>query len=375
MLNQVPLQPQVRNPRALLKINGNVIRKIDSIEYIENNYYQPDTFHIELPLYDLEDGFNIEYWLSQNAIMCEIFIGFPKDPINYGVGDLQSLITGGVNDVRVRVFDNGAGILEFDGFDLSKKFIDNKTTEKFPNYTASEVITKLAHDQGLNPIVVPTKTKVGYYYDQDTIQLGSEIPEWDLMTFLAQQEGFQVFVRGLNVYFQPRVINSSNPYLMQANTLGNGQFSFNGTRLIVSRNLNYARDVIVTVKSSNSNSGDVTATARSTPNKRTVLAAAAQPIGEAQRFDYDIPGLTKEQALVRAQKILADISLHERNIEIDGPADNLMRKDSVIQLQGVSESADQIYYPDTITRRISPTEGYMWSIRAKNHSPQSVIVI
>jgi phage protein D len=374
MINQVPLLSQVRNPRALIKVNEHVIREVEYVEYVENNFYLSDSFHVKMPLYNLKEALEIEYWLSQPAILVELLVGFPQNPLSYGVGDLDSLIIGGINNLNVRVFDNG-GYVEFDGFDLSKKFVDNKTTEKYPNLTASDIAIKLAQKRGLTPVVTQTTQNVGYYYTQDYVQLQTEVTEWDLLVYLAQKEGFQVFVRGQTLYFQPRPLTSDKPYLLQATTLENGQLAtFNGTSLTVSRNLNYARDVIVKVISWNARTGRVEAQATATPNKKTVLAAAAQPVGEAQTYNYVIPGLTKEQALIQAQKLLEDITQHERLIQAHLPGDNLLHKDSVIQLKGVSASADQSYYPDTITRTITP-QGYTMQVRAKNHSPASVVVI
>lgn len=377
MLNTVPLLSQARNPRALVTINGIEVRKIDYIEYVENNTYISDSFHVKLPLYGQDQKLTIDYWLSQPAIMVEIFAGFPNSVDSYGIGDLQSLILGGINNLSITPCGNGA-LVEFDGFDLSKKFIDNKTVDKYPNYTSSQIAILLAKKRGLNPIVTATTTLAGYYYSQDYVQLGSQMTEWDLLTYLAQKEGFQIYVKGLNLYFQPQAVTTNNPYLLKVQTLENNQQTyFNGTSIKVSRNLNYARDVIVTVRSVNAataHSGHISVTVKGTPTKKTAIAAQAQPIGEAQTFTYTVPGLNKQQALTLAQQLLQNISQHERLIEATVPGDNLLHKDSLIQLQGVSESADQFYYPDTITRRISPSEGYVMDIRAKNHSPQSVVV-
>lgn len=373
MLNTLPMPSEARNPRIIVKINDKTIKKVEYIEYVENNFYLSDSFHVKLPLYGLKDeGIDIEYMLSQPAILVEIFAGFPANPINYGAADLESLVLGGINNLGLNIFNNG--LLEFDGFDLSKKLVDNKTTEKYPNHVASDIATLIAQKEGLTPVVTATDTPVGYYYTQDYVQLQTEVTEWDLLTYLAQKEGFQVFVRGKSLYFQPRPLTSPNPYVLQATTLENGQIAtLNGSGLKIGRNLNYARDVIVKVKSWNSRTGRVTAEARATPNKKTVLAAAAQPIGEAQTFEYTIRGLTKEQAIIQAQKILTDITQHERLLEVTLPGNNIIHKDTVITLKGVSESADQNYYPDTIIRRIG--QGYQMEIRAKNHSPQSVVVI
>ncbi len=370
-----PTASRARNPRALLRINDIIVRKIDSVEYIENNYYQPDSFRVQMPLYNAADKINIEYWLGQDAILVEVFVGFPSDPINYGIADLQSLVLGGVNDLNVKIFDGGGGFVVFNGFDLSKKFQDNKIVEKFQNQTSSQIAITLANRRGLTPVVTATTTHAGTYYTQNSVQLGTQVTEWDLLTFLAQQEGFQVFVRGTSLYFQPRPVQAPNPYLISIQTPENGRNpTGNISRLNVSRNLNYARDVIVNVSSMNANSGRITATARGKPNKRLV-ASRAESIGQAQTFDYFIPGLSQQQALTRAQNILNDISQHERLIEVGLPGDNILRKDSIIKLQGVCPAADQIYYPDTIRREIGGNGSYIMDVRAKNHSPQSTVII
>jgi len=374
MINQVPLLSQARNPRALIKINDMTVREVEYLEYVENNFYLSDSFHVKLPLYNLQEAIDIEYLLSQPAILVELFVGFPSNPLSYGINDLQSLILGGINNLKVRVFDSG-GYIEFDGFDLSKKFIDNKTTQKYQYQTASNIAITLAQKEGLTAVVTPTTQYVGYYYAQDYVQLQNEVTEWDLLVYLAQKEGFQVFVRGKTLYFQPKPLTSPDPYLLQASTLENGQLaSFNGTTLTVGRNLNYSRDVIVSIRSWNAKTGLVHVKLSGKPIRNQQAAAVAQPIGQAQVYEYSPPGLTKEQAIILARKLLEDITQHERLLEASLPGDNKLRKDSVIELKGVSLSADQTYYPDTITRTISPG-GYTMQVRAKNHSPQSIVTI
>ncbi len=370
------LVSEARNPRALLKINNNVIRQIDSLEYTENNYYNPDSFRVTLPLYSTIDAITIEDWLSQESILVEIFTGFPNDPVNYSIGDLQSLVVGSINDLNVEIFNNGGGFVTFNGFDLSKKLIDTKTTQKYQNQTSSQIATTIANEQGLTPVVTATTQQAGVYYNQDWVQLGNETTQWDLLTYLAQHEGFTVFARGQSLYFQPREMQSSTPYVFEGQTLeGRGTPLFNGTKLIMSRNMNFAPDVVVNVISWGSKTGHVQVKVTGHKTKAGTKSSATKSIGQPQVYTYSIPGLSKEQALQRAQSLLQDISMHERLLEISCPANNVLRKDSIIQLKGISPSADQTYYPDTITRRMAPGQGYNMEVRAKNHSPQSMVTI
>ncbi|KVC65526.1 hypothetical protein WI72_33670 [Burkholderia ubonensis] len=44
---------------------------------------------------------------------------------------------------------------------------------------------------------------------------------------------------------------------------------------------------------------------------------------------------------------------------------------SVVQLLGTGTSWDQMYFPESITRRLGFEEGYTLELNAKNHNPDS----
>lgn len=375
--NSVPPIAQAVQPRGIVKINGVRASWISWTINI-NNYYQADNFRVSLPLYDpvnINNGIDLEYWESQPAILIEILAGFPPDPQNYTESDLQSLFLGGVEDMMPTLHD---GLLTISGRDFTKKLIDNKTIEKYPNKTASEIAILLAEKEGLTPVVTPTTTPVGQYYDIDYVQLNDAKSEWELLVYLAQQEDFLVYVKGQSLYFQPKPTDSTDPYLLQwiQPTAQNASPQFGGVQLSISRNLNLARDVIVKVRNWNKKTAkrqDISV--RATHSAKTVLKGAAQPLGDAQVYTYRTSGLTPQQALLFGQRKLQQISQHERILSTTLPGDNLLGKASVIKVQGVSKSSDQIYYPDEITRKMSVPGGYCMRVRAKNHSPQSIVII
>jgi hypothetical protein len=47
----------------------------------------------------------------------------------------------------------------------------------------------------------------------------------------------------------------------------------------------------------------------------------------------------------------------------------------MVHLTGAGRGWDQLYYPDSVVRRISFEEGYRMDLRAKNHATQSTVVI
>ena len=146
----------------------------------------------------------------------------------------------------------------------------------------------------------------------------------------------------------------------------------NGTSIKFRRNLTLAKDVIVKVRSWNvKQKQGFTKTAQATHNKNTVLAGAAQPIGEAQVYQYTFPNLTPEQALQRAQSLLQQISQHELRATVDMPGDNLVTTENIVQIAGTGSQFDTVYYPSSILRRWSLEEGYRMTLDVKNHATDS----
>lgn len=366
MTNQ-SLEATSRRARAILKINGTVIPNVERMEYTENNYYVADTFRVTLPLYD-KDGKPLAQWLSEAKMLVEIFIGFPEDPLVYTPADLDRLIIGEVDQMNLQIFGSNGGSIEITGRDLSSRLIENRTTQKYPNFTASEIAKKLASENGLKASVVATKTKVGTYYIQDFVQLGATYTEWKLLTYLAQREGYQLYVKDETLYFKPKVVDSSNPYQLNVQPIQEGQSAkFDGTHISLARNLTLAKDVEVKVLTWNSITGKTQATARA--NKTTTNTDAIS------RFVYRIPGLTKQQALDRANNLLEEITRHEIVLQFTRPGDNILNKDSVIKLKGMGKEADYSYYPYQIRRTISNSTGYVMTAKAKNHAPQNDVVL
>jgi hypothetical protein len=144
--------------------------------------------------------------------------------------------------------------------------------------------------------------------------------------------------------------------------------------LKLARNLTLTKDVTVIVRSWNSKQKkgfSVTAKAAHTKNK--VLRNTTIAYGQPQIFTYSIPGLTQQQALVRAEALLTSISQHEMRLEASLPGDNLLSSRMLVTLQGTGTPFDQVYYPESVMRSMTISEGYRMQLSAKNHSPESTV--
>ena len=92
-------------------------------------------------------------------------------------------------------------------------------------------------------------------------------------------------------------------------------------------------------------------------------------------YYFTIPGLTPEQALQRAQAKHREITQHEMRLSFSMPADNVLQATDIIRAEGTDSPFDQTYYPESIHRAMSLSDGYTMTGAAKNVSPENQPVI
>ena len=96
-----------------------------------------------------------------------------------------------------------------------------------------------------------------------------------MLTFLAEQEGFDLWVSGTTLNFQPSVAETDPPYVLLWSDQGQGDRSSNAIDLKLRRSQTLASDIIVKVRTFNQAQGvsfTVQANAR-TPAKGKATAA------------------------------------------------------------------------------------------------------
>lgn len=370
MLNHVPAFADARQPRHLVKVNDEITAGVESFEVDNNTFYQADTFRVCFAIASLPPDRGPDWWASQSEITIEIFAGFPGDAERFTSAELESLIYGLVDDVTL---EPATGKVVVSGRDMTSAFIDAKTTEKWVNQTSSSIATALAFRHGLNPVVTDTTTRTGRYYEIDHARLTEQRTEWDLLTWLAHEEGFSVYVKGRDLHFEPKTSPDADPYLLQwiPPSDDRGHPYFNGKSIEFSRNLTLARGVVVSIRSWNGKSGKAFSVSFPTNKAKGTAPGKASPA--AQVFPYTIPGLTPEQALQKAQALHKAITAQEVKLSATLPADNLLEVTKIIKVVGTGTAFDQVYYPESINRSMSIYEGYIMRISAKNHTPESVV--
>lgn len=358
-LNSIALSG-VRQPVVEFTVNGFPVPGLIEAEVTNNTHFTSDTFHAVLALSRLPAAFGAEYWSKSVDDRIGIAAGFAGERP-------MPLILGQVDEID---YDPVQRTIVLSGRDLSAPLIDARTAEKFVNQTSSQIAETLAARHGLVPVTQATSTKAGTYYSHEHVVLTQEQSEWDLLTYLAEREEFDVWVSGDRLHFEPSPLPTNSAYKLAWNEEA---LASNAMDIRLSRSQTLARDVIVVVQSWNQKQQKTFKV-----EYRVTQPASGQREAERrkfQRYSFSVPNLTRDQCLALAKARAEEITRHERVLTATLPGDSTLTTRAMIHLTGTGGGWDQLYYPDSVTRRISFEEGYRMDLRAKNHSTQSTVVI
>lgn len=345
-----------RTPSAQVLINGEPVAGVIEAEVISNSYYCADTFSISLAS---QGGNAISKMLWNSSPYILVDVQFSLDGSTF-----VSLIQGVADSILAEPI---LGTVRLEGRDFSAALIEARTQETFSNRTSSEIAVILAERHGLTPLVTPTTTAVGrYYQDQhDSItlsQFSRATTEWDLLVFLSRREGFDVFVEGSALFFQPSASNTSLPIVIQPSDL---------ISLQLRRSLTLAQQIEVTVKSWSS--WQQTAFVQTVGTSGSGLDVGAQGSGSARSYVFVRPNLTPDQALRFAQQRLEELTAHERVVSFSMPGELTLTARGMVELAGTGTDFDQSYLVETIERRFQRRCGFIQRVRAKSSSAQTHI--
>lgn len=369
-LNPASATPAGRFPAWRVLVNGTELAGSERVTVDQNAHFSADSWSVDFPAYNLPTANNLAFWSDEADIEIEIQAG-TRDPDTGNVSGLTSLIVGLVDLVDI---DWDTGALSLKGRDYSGVFIDSVVTENFLQQTSSQIAQKLCgnHPQ-LTPQITATKTPVGRYYNSTGTRFAKNQTEWDLLTALAQFEGFEVLVIGRKLYFGPPITpDTSNPFQLNwSPAVDDAPIFGNVKKLQTERALTVARDIIVIVQSFNRQTGKTIKVQYKVSNSKR----GRQSINKVtpQTYTYNIPNLTQPQAQQEAQARAVTISKLERIITGTLPGDPALNKQTALSLSGTGTSFDQTYYVDKLTHSLSVMEGYEMTVRAKNHSTYSTV--
>jgi phage protein D len=195
-INTPIVTPDARQIVGRLFLNGTEVPFV-SAEVDSNSFYSADTFSAVLAISAMPAGMGLlEWWSKQQTIELSLQIGIKTaQSLNW-----KTHIIGAVDrwTYKPACFE-----VHVEGRDYTARLIDTKTSEKFANYTTSQVATMLAQRHGLTPVVTATTTAVGGITKFDHTHCNDERSEWDLLSYFAGLDGFQVYVAGNELHYEP----------------------------------------------------------------------------------------------------------------------------------------------------------------------------
>lgn len=355
-----------RQPRALVRLNGSAVPGCKEFTVTNNSFYEADTYHLVFAASKLPVSNNAIWLAEQTETFVEILAGFPSNPQTPAPNELTSFIYGRIDDLE---FDPVEQTMTLTGRDLTGALIDAKIASEYTNKKSSDIATLLAKAHGLTPNVTATHTNVGTYFEQDTMQLQAGRSEWDLLSFLAREEGFVTYVAGQTLYFGPDQTGTGSALALNyvAPTFVGGPPSGNFTDITFSRSQTVVKGISVTVRSAGRYNPTVTRSYPTAP--RGTAAGKSSPYGAATAYYYNMPaGSTPQQVEQKAQKLYNEIIQHAMKMKVRMPADVTTDPTTTINFTGTGTAFDQTYFPRVVTRHMS-LDGFTMEIEAQNNSP------
>ena len=355
----------VIRPRLRFLANGQWVPVALTASVTQNNAFHASRFTVTFAP-PMEAGFpaqgtgSLAWWSQQSSMLADVQLGLIPD------GGLEqdvvwtSLLQGEVDRITT---DPIAWTVQVEGRDLTRRFIDNKTELAHVNQTSSQIVASLAAKEGLGALVTPTSTPVGRYYqlEHDHISLDQfhrAMTEWDLIVMLARFEGFDAFVDGNTLYFQPPAQPFNDAWVARWQIDEVGRQSSNLLSLRVERALTIAKGVQVTVKSWHGKQA------------RAFVRKAGTGGASAQQYILVRPNMTEDQAQQLANQVYADLSRHERVLTGQAWGDTILTTRVPLRLTGTGTDWDRVYYPVEVTRHIDQ-QGFVMDFRAQLLPPSA----
>ena len=360
-----PVTPGIaRRPRWRVLLAGQPLAGCESVSVHQTNHRAAGTLSAKFAL-NADPGSLTTWTDAAPPVSIEVQAAFLAEGAPEGSEDWQSIFVGDGSDAHI---DLPNGSVEATARDLAGRLIDGKTTQTYANQTSSQVAQTVAAHFGLTADVDSTTVLTGSYYQLEHDKLVNNsfsrtTTFWDLLSYLARQEGYDLWVDGRTLHFKRAVDPSATtpvPLVWSPASGADAWPSIPVTDIQMSRSCTLAKGVQVIVKIWDS--------------RQKTASVVRYPSGQgtgAQEYVYVRPGWSQQAALAYAQAQYADILRHERTVTVSMPGDLTMTQRSMVSLTGTGTSFDTVYFVDEIERSFSLDGGFTQRLTLKNHPVQS----
>jgi phage protein D len=320
---------------ATVLVNDAPIIGVKSISVMNDLYLGANRFSVSVAITD-----NSAANWSAVPLSVEVQIGLDNGWTSLILGDADSLE---IDAIRRNV--------TLAGRDLTARFLMSQTQQTFENQTSSEIVSAIVSRHGLVPDVTTTSTLIGRYFGNSRTrtamyQNSRATSDWDLLVWLAEIEGFDIWVDGSTVHFSPPTTAGPALTVCPSDCLD----------LSLHRSLDIAAGVSVEVKSwdcqtQQSVSQTLSTAASSSPGMNLVIVR---------------PNLPTADATLMAQQALAQMSKHERVVSFTMPGDLTSAPRMMMELANTGTDFDGTYQVSEIERSLSLREGFVQHVQARS---------
>lgn len=321
---------QVNQPQVRFTVSGVVVPGVLAVE-------------IERVAFFAADRFSITVSVDASGFALGFFTGAGKQIVTIEVALAEfgyvNLLTGQIDNVYCDLL---SGKVTLAGRDLSAQLIDSEIAETFANQTSGQIATAICARHQLTPNVTSTSTLVGQYYELDHARSALGLnsrggTEWNLLSWLAQIEGFTLSVFGTTLTFG--ILPTVEPVLLTP-------------RGCIDLVIDTAASLPVT-----------TMVKSWSPRNKTVTTEMAGN-GQGTVTTLIRPSLTSQQASKLAQNHLSTLQTHGTVLMATLPGETSLVPGGSITLAGSFLNFDQTYSIDVIRRTLDGERGFVEHIRA-----------
>ena len=344
-------------PRCWLLLNGAMI-PCESATVNKKAKRAADTFSAKLSITrTTQYGMDVAAWADYQPSDVEIYMSVMPDQ-----SDLTSMITGQIDKPKI---DWATYMVDVSGRDKSASMIETRRSQKFPNQKSSDIVSTIAQDNGLTAQVTGTSDYAGKQYNEgDVNHMTLHRTDFEIVSDLADREGFRRYVSGTSLIFEPK---SQSPNLFQGQWCPPAVQAAYGYATIrsleTSRNMTAAKPTTVNVKSWH-------------PKDKKLYVGQGQAqdgAGNPISIDHHHNGKTQDEANTLAQSRAMDAIRHDCSCTVETAVDVTVEpKTTQFELSGTGTIFDQTYDIDEAQFEIGWSAGGSMKLTCKSPKGRTV---
>jgi phage protein D len=304
-------------------------------------------------LYNWDDERQQVLWSDSS----QLAIGGQVDIAMGHVDDLHPVMTAEITSLEPTFTTEEPPMLTVRGYDYRHRLARGRKTRTFRNVKNSQIAMQLARDAGLGARATDTSTVLPHVFQCNQ-------SDWDFLRERASLSGFQAYVRGKMLYFQPAQ-HTGSPTVTLA--LGEDITEFT-PRLsamgqldeVTVRGWDVKKKVVIV--------GSARAGGPQMGGAASGSKAASRAFRRASAAGLGLPVRSTAEADQAAQGAFVDMALGYVQGDIVCAGRPQLHAGVVVTVEGAGRTFSGSYYVTSVTHSISPEQGYQTTLAVQRSS-------